>query len=309
MNNPQVPPPQAPCGMFDWVAQGYATLIGEDADASYEYESDAVLAIAQSNYKTFYNLNAVPTVAMLAHTSAGITGWSNCSLKQTPDNEKDDLGNKRKLEACESMDSTDSSPLKSKSQRRKGDEEELRELQLVMLESLGVNVGNDAKKSLIQDMINPGTKKNDNESDSEEDWSVEDDGYNDNDEDASLDSVSIQSKSEASFDRNSRTGLSPLAADLFIGNSEESTSSDSAIGSFVVVKSGAAAKGEESSLCSSSSQEYEGTGETGLSPLAKGLTLGDSSEDDDQDSSTGSYVKLSPASQTNDENNDDWALL
>lgn len=266
----------------------------------YKYESDAVLAVAQYNYKTFYNLRQVPTIEILHHTSAGIHGWASCVL--TKSRKQDKSCGKRKFEA-ESMDSANTSPtLSPSSRRRKGDAEEDRELQLALLESLGVNVGKEAKKSVMRSVTLPEIKAIDEVNEEEEEiYSVEDDGLL---EEVGLESVSIQSSVSKEQDGNMHCGLSPLAAGMTISTylSGENTNSDDSGESFVVVHR------RDSSLSDSSSNstEIEASGETGLSPLARDLTL-DSSEDESQES----FVAVSLPMQKNgsSDSQDDWSVV
>lgn len=262
----------------------------ESPEEEYQNESAIMLALAQQNYETFYKLKAgTVTSVILEHTSAGIAGWASCVLNEAPTKKSkspDDAGKKRKLE----------DPQESISCRKRGDDVEARELQLALLESIGVDVGVEAKRSLLHD-VNPSiAESGEDESEDEGNWSVEDDGLQDELEDASLQSVSSDEGG-----RNDETGLSPLAEGLCI----ESSDSDDAASSFVVVKR------KKRSSDASTSDEGNGSGETGLSPLAHALRL-DASEDE-KSLREESYVSIpAQSSESNDHSScssDDWALL
>ncbi len=261
----------------------------ESPEEEYQNESAIMLALAEQNYETFYNLKpGTVTPVILEHTSAGIAGWASCVLTEaSPKKSKtrDDTDKKRKLE-----DPQGSTPC-----RKRGDDEEARELQLALLESIGVDVGIEAKRSLLHDM-NPFIAESGDDSEDEGDWPVQDDGLEDELECASLQSVTLDQG-----DRNSETGLSLLGQGLCI----ESSDSDDAASTFVVVRR------DKGSSDAPTSDEESVKGETGLSPLAHSLRL-DASEDENPliDESYVSIPAPSEASSNHSSrSSDDWSLL
>lgn len=261
-------------------------------DDVYEDESTIMLALAQQNYEAFYKLKAgTASAAIIEHTSAGIAGWASCVLLESPTKatktEQDGISEKRSLE--DAPQPNRSSPL-----RKRGDEKEARELQLALLESIGVNVGNEAKRNLLHD-VTPFVESGD-ESEDESNWSIEDDGI-----DGELECISLQSNTSNQEDGNGETGFLPLAEGLCIASSD----SDDTASSFVVVLT----SNNGSSGISTSSEE-DGNGATGLSPLAGALRI-DKSENEDQDSAE-SFVNVPSSPQDSDHStssSNDWALL
>ena len=250
-------------------------------EEEYQNESAIMLALAQQNYETFYKLKVgTVTPVILEHTSAGIAGWASCVLDEAltkKSKTSDDTGKKRKLEDLHT----------SISCRKRGDDEETRELQLALLESIGVDVGVEAKRSLhVMRDLNPFISESGEESEDEGNWSVEDDGLEDE-----LECTSLQSVTSGEGGRNDETGLSPLAEGLCI----ESSDSDDVASSFVVVKS------NKDFSDASTFDEESGCGETGLSPLAHALQL-DASEDEKTllEERRKDYSSCS---------SDDWALI
>jgi hypothetical protein len=242
----------------------------QDETYAYEDESDVVLTVAQYNYETFYNLKpGTATAAILEHTSAGITGWASCVLDETPNkprSEQDDSYTKQELKTEVVLPPSAKSPPR----HRIGDEEESRELQMALLESLGVNVGNEAKRSLIHD---PGPLVDTSNVNDEEDWSVEDDGFVDEQE-----TVSLQSDA-------SDEGLSAHVEGMHLDDIEGDERSDDMTPSFIFV------------------QTTDGSDETGGSSLVK---HGDS--ETDSEGTAENFVRVSSAS-ADSAASDDWAML
>lgn len=259
----------------------------EEVDLS---EGDIMLALARQNYETFYKLKpGTVTAIILEHTSAGIAGWASCVLSESPT--KHELGDNDKKR--KHVTEAPPTPEPAAPYRKRGDEEEARELQLALLESIGVDVGIDAKLSLLHDVDYFGVGCND-ESEDEGDWSIE---Y---DEDDGLEPVSLLSNASGDDDRGDEAGLTPLAEGLRIASS----ASDEMASSYVVVQSN-----KDSSVTSTSDEEGGNCSETGLSPLTEALWI---SPEDTRQSSTESFVNVPAPPQDSDHStssSNDWALI
>lgn len=247
----------------------------QDETYAYEDESDVVLTVAQHNYETFYNLKpGTATAAILEHTSAGITGWASCVLDETqnkPRSEEEGSYTKQELKTEVVLPPSDKSPPR----HRIGDEEESRELQMALLESLGVNVGTEAKRSLIHD---PGPLVDTDYVNDEEDWSAEDDGFEDEQETVSLQSDASDGGGEQ------ETCLSTHVEGMHLDVNEDDDHSDDTTPSFIFA------------------QTTDGSGETGCSSLVKHDSEADS------EGTAESFVRVSSAS-TDSDASDDWAML
>lgn len=114
-----VPPSRPPL-----PAPSFAQSAASNYDNYGSDEDDPVVSVALYNYKTFYNLGETPHISLVASSAAGIAGWASCVMNESPP----------QYPRNDSNDSAPPSGVPSHSQRRKGDEEESRALQLALFE-------------------------------------------------------------------------------------------------------------------------------------------------------------------------------
>lgn len=258
--------------------------VHDSSTDEYKYESDAILAVAQLNYKTFYNLEEVPDIDVIAQTSAGIAGWASCVVDDT--GTQANANSEQRISCSEGKSESKALPVPP-SRRGKGDAEEDRELRLALLESVGVNIGNDAKQSLVHDTLKTIVEREEVDDD-DDDWSVEDNGL--------VDSHQGRGRFETCVSRLA-TGSMKYSADC--DDSINSTNTEAM--SFILL--------ENSSKVAGESNEEERNYDSDLSSIARDLVM-DGSEDASKDFSE-CFVPVSLPSQNdgNSVSTDDWSMF